>query len=273
MAGPISRRTLITGAGAFAGVCVLDGIFVEPNWLDVTFHEVPVRGLPRALDGFSIAQVTDAHLTSLGRTELAIASAIQSLDVQVVTLTGDMLDSVAHIPTLKAFCSALRKAGTTIFATLGNWEHWAAVPLDVLRANYRDVGVTLLVNGSTVLPDGVQVAATDDYTAGTVHLRSVEDVRGDARILLTHSPAILDEDIMANVTPFSLALAGHTHGGQVRVTALVAPVRPVGSGRFTSGWYDTAVGRSYVSRGTGTSVLPVRFTCRPELPIFRLRQG
>ena len=71
----------------------------------------------------------------------------------------------------------------------------------------------------------------------------------------------------------ALNLAGHTHGGQVRFGAGLVPFVPPGSGRFVSGWYDTPAGRAYVSRGTGTSILPVRFTCRPELPVFRLRQG
>jgi len=71
----------------------------------------------------------------------------------------------------------------------------------------------------------------------------------------------------------ALALAGHTHGGQIRMTEYFAPVRPRGSGRFVSGWYELATGPAYVSRGTGTSIVPARFSCRPELPVFRLRQG
>jgi predicted MPP superfamily phosphohydrolase len=51
------------------------------------------------------------------------------------------------------------------------------------------------------------------------------------------------------------------------------PFRPPGSGRFVSGWYDVPIGRAYVSRGTGLSVVPARFGCRPELPVFTLRQG
>jgi predicted MPP superfamily phosphohydrolase len=67
-----------------------------------------------------------------------------------------------------------------------------------------------------------------------------------------------------------LVLAGHTHGGQIRGPGCT-PVVPRGCGRFRQGWYESDLGRVYVSRGIGTSVLPLRFLCPPELPIFTLR--
>jgi predicted MPP superfamily phosphohydrolase len=57
------------------------------------------------------------------------------------------------------------------------------------------------------------------------------------------------------------------------VGSAAVPFLPTGSGRFVAGWYDFRGGRAYVSRGTGTSIAPARFTCRPELPIYTLRQG
>lgn len=90
--------------------------------------------------------------------------------------------------------------------------------------------------------------------------------------LLTHSPGFLDS-IPRQPAPFALTVAGHTHGGQIRLGPGLVPFVPPGSGRFVAGWYDLPIGRVYVSRGTGTSIVPARFTCRPELPIYRLRQG
>ncbi len=69
---------------------------------------------------------------------------------------------------------------------------------------------------------------------------------------------------------YDLAFAGHTHGGQVRLP-LVGPLwLPPGSGRFVEGWYEEAGTKMYVSRGVGTSVLPVRLLCAPEIAIFDL---
>ena len=66
-------------------------------------------------------------------------------------------------------------------------------------------------------------------------------------------------------------LAGHTHGGQIRGPGCT-PVVPRGCGRFRQGFYDAPLGRVYISRGIGTSVVPLRFLCPPELPIFTLRR-
>lgn len=255
------------------GLAAIDAFGIEPHWLDVTVHDVPVQGLPRHLDGFSIAQVTDAHLTSLGRVEEAIVAAATKANVQLIALTGDLIDSVSQLSTLREFCGALQLSGAKVLATLGNWEHWGEVPLELLASTYADAGARLLVNESLILAEGVSVAATDDSTGGQVHLEKVlQKVHADAKLLLTHSPELLDR-IPAKNAGFGLSLAGHTHGGQIRLSSKVVPVVPPGSGRFVAGWYETDAGTSYVSRGTGTSIVPARFTCRPELPIFRLRQG
>lgn len=269
---PVSRRTALLGLGGIAAVGAADAFGIEPRWLDTTSHDVPVPGLPRALDGFKVAQVTDAHLEKLGMVEERILSSIREYDVQLVVLTGDIIDSVSGFRVLREFCSALATTRVRAVATLGNWEHWGAVPLDRLRKFYGEWGVQLLVNEQSLI-EGLAVCATDDATGGHVDFRGTRpDAKGDAKILLTHSPAILDET-PADMPAFDLALAGHTHGGQVRLGPAAVPFVPQGSGRFVSGWYETSAGPAYVSRGTGTSIAPVRFTCRPELPILRLTQG
>jgi predicted MPP superfamily phosphohydrolase len=91
-----------------------------------------------------------------------------------------------------------------------------------------------------------------------------------AHLWILHAPAYLDAIARAISPPPGLILCGHTHGGQVRVPLLPAPT-PGASGRFVAGWYRDALAPIYVSRGIGTSIVPARFRCRPELPIFTLR--
>jgi predicted MPP superfamily phosphohydrolase len=126
----------------------------------------------------------------------------------------------------------------------------------------------MLVN-EAVSVGGVGIAALDDSTAGrpdpAVHGKVQKD---GPRVIVTHSPALLDQ-LPRGASPFHVAIAGHTHGGQVRAPGW-APVLPPGAGRFEAGWYETHVAPLYVSRGTGTSIVPVRFLCRPELPLFTL---
>lgn len=267
-----SRRAFLAGTGAIAVGVALDAFLVEPRWLDVSSHEVTIPGLPRDLEGFAVAQVTDAHLTQIGAVEEAIYRTLQKNDIQLVVLSGDMIDSVLRLESLKRFCSGLRKKGTVIVASLGNWEHWGQVPVADLADAYSDLGIKLLVNDGIGLAEGLRVFATDDATGGTPRIRKLYDDRASAMLLVTHSPAFLDSTSLLPGA-FSLALAGHTHGGQLRLGPGAVPFLPQGCGRFLAGWYDTRGGRAYVSRGTGSSILPARFTCRPELPIFRLRQG
>ncbi|HVK67152.1 MAG TPA: metallophosphoesterase, partial [Polyangium sp.] len=186
---------------------------------------------------------------------------------------GDSVEDPNALAVLSEFCRALVATGREVVATVGNWEHWGEVPMDDLRRAFVRVGARLLGNESMRLTSGIAVVATDDFCSGHDDLIAAlrDPPSGPARLFLTHAPGIFDE--LPSAAPrFDLGLSGHTHGGQVR--AFGAPIWvPPGSGRFRSGMYTTTKGPIYVSRGIGTSVLPVRFMCRPELPLLRLVAG
>ncbi|MDI1442708.1 metallophosphoesterase [Polyangium sp. 6x1] len=270
----ISRRDLLRVAGCCAvGIAAVDALAIEPAWMEITEHDVPVPGLPRGLEGFRIAHLSDLHLSSLGGVHDAVVEAMKSFQPNLVVLTGDSVDDPNALGVLSEFCRALAATGREVVATVGNWEHWGEVPRDDLRRAFVRVGAKLLGNESARLASGVTVVATDDFCSGHHDLSSAlrDPPSGPARLFLTHAPGIFDE-LPQDAPRFDLGLAGHTHGGQVR--AFGAPIwLPPGSGRYQSGMYTTTKGRMYVSRGIGTSVLPVRFTCRPELPVFRLVAG
>lgn len=83
---------------------------------------------------------------------------------------------------------------------------------------------------------------------------------------LFHSPASFDS--VAGSWP--LALAGHTHGGQIRLPFVKPLWLPEGSGSYVAGWYEGKGSKLYVSRGVGTAMLPLRFLCRPELALITI---
>ncbi|MBD0319751.1 MAG: metallophosphoesterase, partial [Gemmatimonadetes bacterium] len=192
-------------------------------------------------------------------------------------LTGDSVDRADALPALDAFL-ALLDPRLPKYAVLGNWEHWSRVDLAALARVYEKHNGRLLVNESA-LHRGVAIAGVDDL-AGTPDLRAA--LRGaenaPVRILLAHSPAFRDT-VAAHgqrvgalarepVGAITVMLSGHTHGGQVALGGW-APLIPPGTGRYVRGWFrDAGAPPLYVSRGIGTSVIPVRFGSRPELAVF-----
>jgi len=263
-----SAATLIVGSG-------IDAFAVEPRFLDVTRFRVRVPALPSELEGFTIAHLTDIHLTGIGMLEKAIARAIAQQKPDLVAITGYVIDKDAHLPVVTALVGLVREASpkAKVLATLGNWEHWGNVDLRSLGEAYERGGAKLLGDESLLLDRGLEIVATDDSASGQADLRRAlrDATSGRPRLFLTHAPGILDGILPPNAHA-SLTLAGHTHGGQVRAGP-VAVVVPPGSGHFVKGVYATSIGPAYVSRGIGTSVIPARFLCRPEMPIFTLTHG
>lgn len=278
----LSRRRFLTLAG---GLALSFSLFptssdahllaFDTHALDIHDVAVPVPGLPRSLEGFTIAHLTDTHLHTLGPFEAHVIAAVHARDPALVVLTGDMFSSRQALPVLVEFCQALQAPGRRVLAICGNHEVWSHVTASTLRQRYRDAGVQLLVNEHLVLHSALTIVGTGDSVTQHYNLRrAVHGMPASAvRIHLSHAPEVFD---WHEGLPFSFALclAGHTHGGQIRVPFL-PPHVPKGAGpRFVSGWYaQTRQGPAYISRGIGTTGIPLRLNCPPELPFLRLTQA
>lgn len=262
-------KSLAGGAIVVGGLMAVHGTLIEPRWLEVTWHEIQVRGLPLRLDGFTIAHITDLHTHHFGHLEAQVIQAIAQIEPDLVALTGDMVETFADLDAFKHFLTELSHYHVETVATLGNWEHSEVGLVEKVQEIYREYGIRLMINESVRLDSGLVVAATDDSSTGHANLQATLSgvSTRPGRIFLTHGPGIFYEQQVYDM-PFDLALAGHTHGGQVRL----GPWRPAASGHYVAGHYYTMLGRAYVSRGIGTTNLPIRFMCRPELPIFHLRR-
>lgn len=282
----LSRRqwiatTTIGAAGVIANACV-----VEPNRVTVTRHQV--RHVSRR-NVIRLAQLSDLHLQEIGRREEGVAEAVGELAVDLILLTGDSIDRDDKIPVLQEFLALLPQR-TPKTAILGNWEHWAGVDISTLRRVYERYNCELLCNRSilrTVRKSEVLITGLDDLVGGKPSLANalVGTLPHENHLVLAHCPA--HRDLVAaelgnrssEAVDFEprrienagfrprFMLAGHTHGGQVKVLGW-APFRPYGSGRYVSGWYRESFPELYVSRGLGTSVIPVRFGSPPEVAYF-----
>lgn len=248
---------------------VVYAALIEPQWLNVKILDMRSD---KILDPIRIAQLSDLHIQKIGKRENKVIDHIKALKPDLIVLSGDVIDKSESLPILHSFLAEL--GDIRVIAVLGNWEHWAGVDIFALREEYRHHNYRLLVNevGTyQVRKRNVQVLGIDDFTAGQPNYDLLQyPLEGGISILTQHSPGFF-ENISANAnTPlFDLCLAGHTHGGQV--TLFGQPIwMPPGSGTFSSGLYKTAACKLYVSKGVGTSILPIRLWARPEIAVFYL---
>lgn len=271
----ISRRRFLAGIGAAGAAIGADAFGLEPNRVVLSHHDVPVPSLPPALDGLRIAQISDVHLPGNQLAARAAVEHVRSIKPEIVILNGDMTESAQAMDQVQEFALNAGGALGTV-AVLGNWEYRAGFVGSEARAAYKTSGVDLLVNQCKVLEMGstaLALVGLDDVLMGSPDLAAARrDIpAGAVELWLVHEPVFADRVPAPAVTRPLMLLAGHTHGGQIRIP-FMAPVKPVGAGRFLEGWYRDTFAPLYVSRGVGTTEIPARFRCPAELPVFTLRK-
>jgi len=258
----------IIGGVLIIGACALQ----EARNLGVKRLEIPLRGLPAELDGFSLVQVSDVHygMLTTNRELSRIVDRVNGLHPDIVVITGDLVDeSISHMEEMKAPLSHL-KSREGIFAITGNHEYFAGV--DRAVAIMKGVNIRVLRNEAQVLPGGLQILGIDD-PMGTRRMgepapdldRLISSLNPQRpSILLFHQPILFERAASLGI---GLQLSGHTHGGQLfpicYISKLIYPLTP--------GLHQIGKSYLYVSLGTGTWGPPMRLKAPPELVYIRLR--
>jgi predicted MPP superfamily phosphohydrolase len=243
----------------------------------VVMVEVPLAGLPEALQGFRIVQISDIHVgPTIGRRYLeAIVEAVNRLKPDLVAITGDLVDG--SVPDLRAHVaplSRLRSRHGSFFVT-GNHEYYSGV--EPWLAELQRLGINVLHNEHVVIEHGgaqLVLAGVPDYNAGHFdesHRSSPQQAMAGApqraaKVLLAHQPRSAPAAVEAG---FDLQLSGHTHGGQfLPWNFFVRFQQP-----FTAGLYRLGRMWVYVSRGTGYWGPPKRFGAPSEITELKLVAG
>ena len=239
--------------------------------LEVVENDIAIPGLPTALDGYTIMQMSDLHIDIDPALVETIAKAIAPLKYDMCVLTGDYKNlTVGESAEAIALLSGLRPSiKSPVYGVLGNHD-----TLDMV-APLEDAGCRILLNESVLLERNggrILLSGVDDpyiYKTHSIANALAGAPAADVRILLAHSPTILAE---AEAAGFDAYLCGHTHGGQVCLPNGYpilchdrCPRRCI-SGSWTCGRLQ-----GYTSRGTGGCGLPIRLFCRPEVTLHRLR--
>jgi predicted MPP superfamily phosphohydrolase len=249
--------------------------------------DIPIRGLPTALEGFTIAQLSDIHVGPTIKSAYIqrIVDAVNRLGADAIAITGDLVDgSVAELREHIAPLAGLRARHGT-FVVTGNHEYYAGAHawIDELRR----LGLKVLLNEHVVLQTrnvrGAQndeelfesqlvLAGVTDYTAGhfdAAHQSDPHLALFDApplvhtRVLLAHQPRSAP---LAAQAGYQLQLSGHTHGGQFFPWNLFVPMQQP----FTAGLHRLHDMWIYVSRGTGYWGPPKRFGAPSEITLLTL---
>ena len=279
---PRLRRALRLSLVVRLGVVTLAlwAFVIEPRRLMVHSATLTLPGWPSALVGLRVVAISDLHVggphMSLARLARVVARA-NELEPDVIVLLGDFVSTarVGGSPDVAAIGTTLGqlRARLGVYAVLGNHDWWHGGP-EVRRA--------LSANGIAVIDDEAVPIVREgarawlvgiaDFTTQHPHpARMLEEKQlpvEEPIICITHDPDVFPR-VPARV---ALTLAGHTHGGQVRVPFFGAPVVPsVYRQRYVAGLVHEAGHQLFVTTGVGTSILPVRFGVVPELAVLTIR--
>ena len=255
--------------------------FVEPFLLQTEYATLTAADLPTSIGQLRVVFASDIHKGGLfGDNRVAsLVSNINACNADLVLLGGDYATDIEsaieffkHLPRIHS------RYG--VYAVLGN--HDRTIPeakLTTLRSAMQAAGVTPLINSVSKVRIGlsdIYIAGIDDADNGRDDMKVVaSQVRAeDYVIFLSHTPKVIPDamklkDMNGREGWFDLGLFGHTHGGQIAVLGPLLKDDGVPDA-YTQGWFRQNRTDMLVSRGVGTSGLPVRLFCMPQIHLITI---
>jgi predicted MPP superfamily phosphohydrolase len=264
------RTALFTTPTIVAGY----GLF-EAGWVKIDRQTLALPRLPKSFAGTTIAFLTDLHhgpFTTLDYVSSVVRTTL-SLQPDLILLGGDYsLKDAKYIRPCFDVLAAL-KAPMGVFGIRGNHDYWHGLTETI--EGMSAAGITELTNRGVWLTQGSSrflLAGVDDLWEGHIDLKKAlgDAKEDDACLLLSHNPDFAEHLSDKRV---GFVLSGHTHGGQV-VFPGWAPFVPSQYGqKYLRGLVQAPETLIYISRGLGTSGVPVRLGSRPEINLFTLVPG
>lgn len=274
------RKFIKKSALGILGAGLLTGIYssqIEPFWLEFVKLKMPIKNLPKSLEGKTLMQISDIHVGNRFDWNFIIKSfkEAQKLNPDFVVYTGDYVsyDKNNQLKDLTTVMknAVLGKLGTV--AILGNHdygENWLEPKVaDNIVEILNDNKIEVLRNQQKEF-SGLQIIGFDDYWGTNfIPLKAMNSFdKNQANLVLCHNPDVCDLNIWKDYN--SWILSGHTHGGQVKPPFLSAPMLPVKNKKYSQGKIPLDNGKTlYINRALG-NLWQVRFNVRPEITVFEL---
>lgn len=251
----ISRRKFIgLGLLALPATAGIDAKWIEPSLLSVRKLELNSASRARFIHFSDFHYKGDADFAG------EVVRKINELSPDFVCFTGDMIEDRAFLSEALLF---VRQIQAPVYGIPGNHDYSSRAPFAEYHSAFAATGGQWLLARNVTLPKhdlelvGMDVSGLDLLSRTTA----------SRRVLLMHYPAVADQ---LGEQSFDLILAGHSHGGQVRLPFAGALILPPGVGKYDFGVYETRAGLLNVNPGIGTYIVPWRFNCRPELTLITI---
>lgn len=215
-----------------------------------------------------VLHLTDLHITEAFPSDyyVGVEREIAASNPDLLLMTGDYLSETKRFPLFERWLAGLPRARYGNFAVLGNHEYWLDVPR--VRADLERAGVTVLSGKCTVVAipnsSGIRLCGTDAPWGPAVTARTIaEGAPGTSPLIaMAHTP---DNAERMQELGASVLFAGHTHGGQMRLPFIGAPILPLHHVRYDVGHFNVRGMHLWVSSGVGADEPPLRIYCPPEL--------
>ena len=272
----LKRLVQLSAVGAFP---LMYSWQIEPFWVEFVERKLPIKNLPKKLEGKILMQISDLHVGDRFDWNFLIESfqKAKNFNPDFVVYTGDFVNhgSSEDLESLKKVMETSVYGKLETFGILGNHDY---------GANWKDLdsaericdilensGIKVLKNAQ-VESYGLNIIGFDDlWSPNFDPMKVMKDYDSSkANLVLCHNPDVCDEDVWNGYQGW--ILSGHTHGGQCRIPGVITPILPVENRKYVSGEIDLEDGRMlYINRAIGHS-FQVRFMVRPEITVFTLIQ-
>jgi predicted MPP superfamily phosphohydrolase len=255
----ISRRKFIFTALLATPLAMgAEAATVEPTWLKVRRLRVG-SGEPTC----RLAHFSDIHHKGDREYLRDVVNTINSINPDFACFTGDIVESAEHLPAALDILSGVQ---VPLFGVPGNHDFWSRIPFRPVMECFAATGGAWLMNSRCEIP-GKNV-----NLVGTIcvlpQLPLPPSNPNAKNILLTHYPAHVKK---IDDRQFDLILAGHSHGGQVRLPLCGPLILPSHVDEYDMGLFQTPAGPLYVNPGIGyIGDYEVRFNCRPEITVIEV---
>jgi predicted MPP superfamily phosphohydrolase len=278
------RRFLFGSAAAGAVGLAAYSSIIARHEVSILTHTIPIRELPPAFEDFRVAQISDIHLDEYTEPSFIrrIIQHVNDLQPDLVLITGDFV-SFGPLPisfSRRAVyrCADLLKeiACPLRYGSIGN--HDVSVGMRLVSQTITAAGIPVLMNEHVPIERHRQrlwLAGVLDPSSGKADLDPTIPDRPDGPVLLMgHSPDYADvvaSHPKAHLVDFMFS--GHSHGGQVRLPVLGPIILPPWGQKYPEGFYGFPNMTLYVNRGIGTTGVPFRLNCPPEITLFQLQNA